>query len=462
MAGFIDRTEELAQLENEYNKKEASLFILYGRRRIGKTKLLEKFSENKDPIFFIATAESEKENMNSFRKCVAVKTKNKLLEKAKVDSWDDIFECALEAVKEKKLLIIIDEFQYIGKSNPAFVSRLQKIWDSVLSKNNVMLVLCGSLVNMMYSQTLSYSSPLYGRRTGLRKLKQIPFKYYGDFYPSKRRKELIEYYSVTGGIPKYIQTFNFDGDIYSAVEKCVISKESYLYDEPTFLLSGEVQEIGSYFSIIKTIANGKEKQSEIASALEIKSTSLPKYLKTLIDLDIIEREVPVTETNPEKSKMGLYKIKDNFIRFWFKFIYPYKPYLETDNEKIVIDRIKKTLISNHTAYVYEELCRREFIYELISGGAWDFIPSKIGRWWDRSDQEIDIVALDEEGENIIFGECKFTNKETDTDVFYSLTQKTKYVKWHNDTRKEHFVLFSEGGYTEKMKKLAKEKNIILY
>ena len=157
---------------------------------------------------------------------------------------------------------------------------------------------------MMYSQTLSYDSPLYGRRTGQIKMKQIAFRYYKNFFPTADQRQLIENYAVTGGVPKYIESFELYDNVYTAIERCVMSKESYLYEEPAFLLEKEVQDVGSYFSIFKTIASGKEKQSEIASALNVAQTNLPKYLKTLIDLDILEREIPATEDKPEKSKMG--------------------------------------------------------------------------------------------------------------------------------------------------------------
>ena len=149
---------------------------------------------------------------------------------------------------------------------------------------------------------MSYNSPLYGRRTAQNRLTQIPFRYYGEFFPHKSRRELIEMYSVTGGVPKYIELFAESKDIYKAIERNVLNRSGYLYDEPNFLLQQEVSEVGSYFSVIKAIAAGNSKLSAIASMLEVKATSLTKYLKTLMDLDILEREVPVTENNPEKKQ----------------------------------------------------------------------------------------------------------------------------------------------------------------
>ena len=189
----------------------------------------------------------------------------------------------------------IDEFHYIGKSNPAFPSVFQRIWEEILKTRSVMVILCGSLISMMESQTLAYNSPLYGRRTAQIRLKQIPFRYYKHFFPDKDENRLIEMYSVTGGVHKYIESFSECNDIYEAIEKNILNPMGYLYDEPHFLLQQEVTEIGSYFSVIKAIATGNSKLSSIATVLEVKSTSLTKYLKTLIDLDILEREVPITE-----------------------------------------------------------------------------------------------------------------------------------------------------------------------
>ncbi len=464
MKRFVDRKNELKFLENEYKKEESSFVVVYGRRRIGKTALLSEFIKDKEALFFLATEESENENRNAFTKAVAMYTQNELLKNARIDDWETLFSYLTAYYPEKRKLIVIDEFQYIGKSNPSFISKMQKIWDTILKDANVMLVLCGSLVNMMYDQTLSYSSPLYGRRTGQLKMHQIPFRYYHDFFDCEMtEKQLIENYAVTGGVPKYIESFRKFNDIYDAIEHNAMSRESYLYEEPNFLLEKEVQEVGSYFSIIKTIASGKERASEIAAALGVKETNLPKYLNVLIDLDILEREVPVTEKNPEKSKMGLYRLRDNYIKFWFLFIYPYKSFIETDYKDFVLDKIRKGFVSNHTAYVYEDICRKEYMNELIVQGVWDFVPQKTGRWWDRKDTEIDIVSVDENGKNIIFGECKYTEKPMDADVYHALVEKAEKVDWNKGDRNEFFVLFSINGYTDKLRKIAENcKNLHLF
>lgn len=453
MEKFIDREKELEFLNKEYQKETSSLVILYGRRRIGKTSLIKEFGKNKDIIYFLATEESEKQNIEVFKNLVAEKLKNDILLSTKIDSWEVLFKILIENNKEKKV-IVIDEFQYLGKINTAFPSIFQKIWDEILKDKNIMVILCGSLINMMESQTLNYNSPLYGRRTGQIKLKQIPFSHYKEFFNSKiTEKQLIEKYAITGGVPKYIESFKEINDIYVEIKENIMNKQSYLYEEPSFLLQNEVSEVGSYFSIIKSIAMGNRKLGNIASNLSVSPTNLSKYLQTLINLDILERKVPITEENPEKSKKGQYKIKDNFISFWFQFIYPNRAFLEIEKEEIVLNKIKANFIDNHVSFVYEDICR-EKMWDLNVNKKLSMTFDKLGRWWN-NEQEIDIVGIDSKGNDIIFGECKYyANKLMDVKTFYDLKEKAKQVEWKKEDRNEKYILFSINGYTKELKELA--------
>jgi AAA+ ATPase superfamily predicted ATPase len=230
-----------------------------------------------------------------------------------------------------------------------------------------------------------------------------------------------------------------------------------LYEEPEFLLLREVDEIGSYFSIIKSIAAGNRRPGKICADIGVKQTSLPKYLKTLIDLDILEREVPVTESNPEKSKTSLYQIKDNFLRFWFRFIYPERARIELGQSDYVLEKIKANFIDNHAAFIYEDVCRSE-LWRLAFDGVLQF--NKLGRWWN-SKEEIDIVALDSTGCDIVFAECKYRAAQMDTDVFYDLLRKKELVAWNNENRREKFVLFSISGFNDRLTQLANERDDLI-
>lgn len=445
---FVDRVQEMNTLENEYLRSESSLVIVYGRRRVGKTSLINEFIRRHEGfnLYFLATQESELQNLTAFKTQVADKTGNELLKSADVD-WLSVFKVLADYKTEERKIIVLDEFQYLGNSNRAFPSVVQKVWDTILKDANVMLILCGSLVTLMKQQTLEYSSPLYGRRTAQIKLKQIRFSHYGEFFPDLSEEDLIPFYAVTGGVPKYVESFENVDNIYEAIRRNVLNKQSYLYEEPFFLLQNEVSEIGSYFSVIKAIAMGNHKLADISAYINIKQTSLTKYLKILTDLDLIEREVPVTEKNPEKSKMGLYRITDNFISFWFKFIYPYRSYLERGEEEYVIEQIRKMFIPNFVSYVYEDVCR-EKMWQFASENKWDFRFDRLGRYWGPICGEVDLLAIDTVGRNMIIGECKYSDSPKGLEVFNSIIEKGNKLKTEAKCDTVKYIIFSKSGFTK--------------
>ena len=459
---FIDRAEELLTLEKEYGKSSASFVIVYGRRRVGKTALINEFlSRHKGcNLYFLATQEAEEQNRKVFRDQVADLIGNDLLKAADAD-WLTIFKLFSEHLPAERKIIVMDEFQYIGKSNPAFPSVMQKIWDTVIKDKNIMLILCGSLITLMQQQTLDYSSPLYGRRTAQIRLRQIRFPYYPDFYPGKSEEELIPFYAVTGGVPKYIETFSDCQSVEDGIDQYVLNPQGYLYEEPYFLLQNEVSEIGSYFSLIRAIAMGNRKLSEICAWLGVKQTSVPKYLKTLMDLDLVEREVPVTESNPEKSKSGLYRITDNYIAFWFKFVYPYRAFLERGEKAYVMEQIRKRFVQNYLSYVYEDLCR-EKMWAFSSMNLWDFRFDKLGRYWGPVCGEVDILGIDSIGGNMIIGECKYSAAEKGLSVLHALQEKARALEAKTRHSCNHYIVFSTSGFSKGLKEeAARNPNILL-
>ena len=442
---FVDRIDELKFLNDEYNKKSSSLVIVYGRRRNGKTTLLSKYLENKKGIYFLFTEEKEEINRYNFSQVVLDRYPSKY--PIKFNNWEDIFRYIID--NDKKPVIVLDEFQYLGMQNEAFPSVFQKIWDNILKKTNSKVIVCGSLINMMYNQTLNLSSPLYGRRTGQIKLQQISYNYYNEFFTKKNEKELMEFYAVSGGVPRYIEELKDENNLYNAIEKHILNKNSYLYAESEFLLKKEVKDIGNYFSLMKVIAEGSRKISEMSAKLNIKQTSLTFYLNVLKDLDIIQREVPITEKKKEKSKKGLYKIKDNFINFWFRFVYPYKNYLEIGNTDYVMSIIKENFIPKHMSYVYEDICREKINNE--------YKVMRVGKWWD-AHNEIDIVGVDEDKKYVVFAECKYSKKKINTQVLDELIEKSNNIKEYESYNKE-YALFSISGYDDSFKKI--DKNVKL-
>ena len=459
MSLFIDRTPELSTLKSEYDKKGAGLIVIYGRRRVGKTTLIREFLKNKPYIYFLADKQIETELIGRLRNSISEYLKDPNLAEIEFKTWDSLFDYWIRhADFSNKVVFVIDEFQYLASVNNAFPTIFQRVWDEKLKERNILVILCGSLINMMYSTTLSYNSPLYGRRTGQMKLDPVSFKYFHNFFPHVSDEKLIELYSVIGGIPKYIEIFNPQKNVFENIKEHILEKKGYLYAEPRFILSEEVSETTTYFSILKTIAAGQHKMGNIASRLMTSTQNLTGYFNMLIDLGILERRVPVTEAMPEKSKMGLYFIKDNFFRFWFRYVFANQNYLEMENTDYVFRKVKDEF-DEFVSLTFEDIAANIFFDQKVIRSL-PFEPEKWGRWWDRKN-EIDLVAINSSEKKALFIECKWSKRHVDIDVLTDLKNKASQVDWFKDEREDYFAIISKKGFTKRLVELAEREGIML-
>lgn len=403
---FIGRVTELEKLDSEYRRDSASFVLLHGCPRVGKTSLIRKFVENKQYFYFLASEESEAMNRDAFKRLVANYLNDELLRESVVESWEIIFKELLSNIGTQRLLIVIDEFQNLSYNNVSFLSLCHSIWDNLLSKANVMVLLSSSLVSSISTQLLSFSSPLYGRFTSQIRLLPLSFSQYHEYMKKDISEvELVKRYSVTGGFPKYIEALNNTDSLKKAIQLNLMNSSSSLYEEPLNLIQKELREPGVYLSLLRAIATGNHNLSNISYQTQQKMTNLPRYLKVLMDLDIIERDVPVTEKNLEKSKRGRYKIKDNFLSFWFKYVYPNGSYIEIGKGDTVVESLSKSFVESHVSEVYKQICL-EKLWSLSTKGLFPDILERVGRWWDNS-HEIDAVGLSENDDLLVVGECKF-------------------------------------------------------
>lgn len=450
---FLGREKEILDLEKEY-ARDGGFVVIYGRRRIGKTTLIKQFIKSKTAFYFLATKEVESQSMKRFAGVIARTTGNSVLQKAAFSDWLDLFQAVADYKPNEKKVLVIDEFPYLVKVNDSFPSILQNAWDEILKGSNVMLILCGSLISMMKKHALSYESPLYGRRTAQMRIAPLPFT---TVYENQKLsfEEAAEQYSITGGVPKYMEFFSDGQPLYEQIKENVLSKNGFLYEEPNFLLTDEVQVPTNYFSIIKVIADGNHKLGTIAGILGLETSALTPYLKTLSELGFIEKQVPVTEKNAEKTRKGLYFISDNFLRFWFRYVYPYKGELEIDNMQISLDELDKDFKEKFVAFAYEDICK-EIFARLCSDKAIEFTPSKIGSYWlnDKSgNTQIDVMAVDTVNKRLFAGECKYHNQPVDADVYFELVKKVDNSSEIKSAFKGYTVIygvFSKSGFTSRM------------
>ena len=444
---FVNRYKELELLNDEYARNSFTFTVLYGRRRVGKTALLKEYIQDKPALYFLVTLENINIILKRLQGIVATFLNDEFLRTLQLTDIKQLFEYLANRTFSKKLIIIIDEFQYLAKIDNSMPSQFQYIVDELLKNKNIHLVLCGSMISMMYEQTLSYNSPLYGRRTSAIKLEAIEFKYLDNFFAGKTQNELIELYSVLYGVPKYLEMFRDGTNIYESIEKNILDPNAYLYNEPQFILQNEVSEPITYFSILEIIAGGEHKIGNIAGKLHKNVQNITSFISKLIALDIIYKDVPITESHPAKSKKGLYFIKDNFFRFWFNYVLPYKSQLEIGNTTFVLKKIEENF-SGYVAKTYEDLAIK-YILE-------NFEVLKCGRWWDKSN-EIDAVAIADD--HLLVAECKYSNKKVGVDILEALKDKVKFIETKLPVKK--YVLFSKSGFTKDLEKLRSDEIILI-
>ncbi|MFH1432558.1 MAG: ATP-binding protein [archaeon] len=444
---FINREKEIAFLKEAYADDKAQLIVLYGRRRVGKTCLLTHFMQGKKHTYYLCTKGNETEQIKLLSRMIGERLDDTALTLSPFSEWHSLFLYLHEKAKKERYLLVIDEFPYLININPAITSIFQKYWDEYLSKTKIMLVLCGSSIAMMESEVLAHKSPLYGRRTGQWKADPLSFKDASKFFPEKSSiEEIIRTYTITGGVPYYLQELDLQKSAISNILEKIAKKGKLLYEEGEILLKEELRDPSTYFSILEAMSSGNTKQAQIANHVSMPQTALPRYLSTLERLAYIKKITPVTE--PKTSKKTIYRLNDNFMNFWFKFIYPNKSYIEEGN----YDRFKEILdnyFELHVSFAFEDISR-QFLKTLNARGKLPPGFTKFGTWWGhyrenniRKEHEIDIVALNETTKDILFSECKWKNNVSAKKTLKDLKEKSEHVQWHNDKRISHYAIFAK-------------------
>ncbi len=440
---FLDRDSELSFLEKEYEKNRASFIPIYGRRRIGKTRLMNKFMNNKKSIYYLAAQESKEEQAKGFRLTIANELQDEFLKQSSINNWKDLFSYLQNNLdKSEKLVIAIDEVTYMIKRDKSFPSYLQRFWDEFLKNTNTMLILSGSLVGLMKESILNHSSPLYGRRTGQIHLKNLKPRNIHKL--TKNPEKTVKIYSILGGVPKYYEEINLNKS-YPEIINDLLKPESFFYEEGTFLLGQEFKTLGNYNSILKSISKGNTELAKISNNIGIETKKLSNYLNTLYELSLIKKEKPITNT--KKNYRGYkYRMKDNFLHFWFKFIFPNRNHIERRN--LNYNNIKEEL-KLFTSKKFEDVCKNHTKENY----------GKVGKWWYKED-EIDIVGLNQNKKEILLGECKWRNKKTGKKTYYQLKEKAEKVRWNQDNRTEEYAIYSKKGFKDELKEISKNKNNI--
>lgn len=454
---FIGREEELRFLEDKYKEKGGQLIVLYGRRRVGKTETIRKFCEEKKHVFYTCVECTDERQLQDFsRRLLQMDIPaSQFLDTFK--DWEQAFRNVLEISGSEKKLLVIDEFPYMVKGNPTIPSILQKLWDEVLRNENIMIILCGSSMSFIEKEILAEKNPLYGRATGVLKMQEMSFYESIQFVPRYSPAEKIMTYAVLGGTPHYLKQFDDAISPGENIKRNILNRGSILYSEVEFLLRQELRETSVYNVIIQAIALGNTKLHDIHQKTQIEKTKLSAYLRNLMDLRLVSREFSMDEGVKESANVqrGLYRITDNYFKFWYAFVFPNISELEAGDHEGVYEYQVKPEIERYASHIFEDICKA-YLRRKNQMGELPFHFAKIGRWWNKSN-ELDIMATDREKSRYLLGECKFRNVPFTVADFNKM--KEKFVP--TQEKSVYYWLFSKSGFTDDVIDLARDGTIRL-
>lgn len=443
---FVNRTAELQTLARRAASRKAEMLVIYGRRRVGKTELLRTFLRKRRHVYYLADRRTEREQLELLSALLAEHFNDSILAAQPLGSWELIFQYISKHVRRKQpFILVLDEFPYLAEVNSALPSILQRHWDLHFKNMNVKFILCGSSMSFMEKEVLSHKSPLYGRRTG--QLEITPFRYnnVAEMVPSVSPERLVELYAIFGGIPAYLEFVDPTKSLWKNIEENIFPSDRFLHNEVTFLLMEELRSPQNYFAILRALAHGKTKLMEIAEATSLESATVAKFFDTLIALRLVRRRVPATE-KAHKSRRGSYRIRDHYVRFWFRYIYPHLTYLEEGRYDFVMEKIRETFDS-FVGTAFEDVCREYLAQSATFSKRWQ----SFGAWWSIH-AAIDIAAINDDRE-LLLGECKWTERPVGPRVYDDLKAKAPLI--HGRFTSTSYVLFSKSGFTPELQRLAK-------
>ena len=454
---FYNRKRELALLDKLFARPGGQMFVLYGRRRVGKTALLGHWLETrKHPaLFWTADRTSATAQLRSFSRALRSHTNpsQPVPDDFTYGNWESALDEVARLAQSGRVVVVLDEFTYLIESEPALPSILQRLWDHQLKHSNLALVLTGSHAGMIEREVLTYRSPLYNRATSSLHLQPMSFGVLPVFLPKYSAEERAAVYACVGGVPQYLELFDTNLPVKENIEDMLTNQ--MIVDDAGALLRDQLGDPRNYVAVVEAIASGFTRMSEIAKMAGLPLSNISKYLDVLQHLSVIARQVPATVSKPEQSKQGRYQIIDHYLRFYYRFIAPSRSEVERGRIKQVSQNIQKHLSEFVGTYVFEEISR-EWVSAQADSGRLPFVPRRVGSFWGSGKPQIDVVAINEDEHALLLGECKWTAEPIRKHVVEGLLARAPQVipepveRWQVT-----YALFSRSGFTDEARQAMK-------
>lgn len=445
---FVGRSRELATLEKLYARDGFEMAVIYGRRRVGKTALISRFAEGKRCLFFTAQQKSEKLNLAAFSR-VAYEFFGLPVSTGAFGSWMDALEfVAQRAEEDEPFLFVFDEFPYAAQASPTLPSALQIAIDHRFQQTGLFLILCGSNQGFMESEVLGSKSPLYGRRTAQLKLKPLSYWEAAQLVPTQDPKKLVEYYATFGGTPYYLRQLDPSETLKESTERLFFDIAGVLYAEPQMLLRQELRDPALYSSILDAIGMGATSPKRIAERAGMDSGGVSPYLKTLVDLGIVERVVPFNE-NVATTRKSIYRLADPLFAFWYRFVSPHADMIEAGLGFAASQFAQDQPFSTYVGHQFEGICL-QWLIEQAAENKLPFMPTRFGSWWGSDPQrheqtDIDVVVANKQDGLLLTGECKWRNSFDESAAIDELRRRSAILRDYTDV---WHVLFCKGDVSD--------------
>ncbi len=440
---FIGREKELSDLNTRYAAGNFEFAVIYGRRRVGKTTLINEFIKNKEAIHFTATESGSKQNLKDLSQSIYSLSQDFLDSEVSFSTFKNAFETVFKISKSRRIVLVIDEYPYLADAHRGISSVLQVLIDQYKNESKLFLLLCGSSMSFMENQVMGYKSPLYGRRTCQYKILPFEFSEVQRFYSNFASENLAVAYGLSGGIPLYLSLILEQKSIEDNIKDNFLKANSYLFEEPNNLIKQECRNASGYNAIITAIADGASSSSQICSKTDLDSSLTSSYLKKLIGLGLVKKEIPFGMKNYKKP---IYSLSDSMFRFWYRFVPDNLSYINRGLTELAYKRIEPH-ISTFMGSVFEDICK-QYLWKQLSEGKSSVEFTDIGRWWGtdpvtKKQVEIDIMGTADKN-TALFAECKWTNEKVDLNVLETLIERSKLFNYSH----VHYYLFAKRGFTD--------------